>query len=151
MMTWARNGPSVGEIIEVEPVHFSSNNNVLGKNPIEWGGKHVLIETENLHLVFPKETREAINAHRGPFRLTSVDEPHPAIITGKDNGSLRVRYVTEEVKDESEGPSYEFETPEHDEPIEWEGTPQEIDESQASNRREIFTEEDRRGSKNDLL
>jgi hypothetical protein len=151
-MTWGRkSAPPIGDIIEVAPRNVSGRGNITGTNPTDWGKDFVIIAKKNLNLVLTERSCDLIEDGHGPFRLENTDEPHPAEVIEEDGEILRVKYIPENEVPEDNEPSYELPTPEHEEPIEWEGTQQEIDESETSDRREVFKEEDRRGSKNDLL
>jgi hypothetical protein len=144
-------GPNVGDIIMVKPIRVSKSGRVLGTNPTNYGN-HVFIENnENLEEILPDEILRAIKKGRSPFHIRCFDDSIPAEVVSLQDGSVIATVILEESHEKDEEASSTFESPERDEPIEWKGTPQEINPDKTKDRERVFNEEDRRGSKNDLL
>lgn len=143
--------PRSGDIVETKPVKFTSKSKILGTNPTN-GGEFVRIEKKNLDVVFPEEIIEAITQDNGPFVIDEVGSWPAEITEGDDKrGLLLVKLLPESEIAETDESGFEIDSPKREEPILWEGTPQSINPEDVKDRRSTFTEDDPRGSKNDLL
>lgn len=139
--------PKEGDILEVEPIYVTGDGGIQGESPIKG---QVVIRKENLHLALPNEIIESINEGRDKFRIRDVS-PHPAEIVAIYNGNYIVEYRSKSEVDAQEKATASIEGPDRDKPILWDGSSQNIDEDRTKNRTATFTEDDPRGSKNDLL
>jgi hypothetical protein len=143
-------GPNVGETIMVKPVRVSKSDRVLGTNPTNFGNYVFIKNDHSLEDILPDDILNAITKGRSPFHIRCFDDPLPAEVVSLQDGSVIVTMLPRGPNEEEDKNSI-FESPKREESIEWEGTPQEIDPEKTKNRERVFNEEDRRGSKNDLL
>lgn len=143
--------PEAGDIIKTEPTRVTSGDELLGDNPTSWGHNHVKIQKTNLDTVLPQDVIKSIKKHNGPFRIGNESNEWPAEIVRVGSGRYTVKLLdADEVQQDDEKEDI-ISSPNRKEPIEWQGTPQEVDSQQADKRSNTFHQDDPRGSKNDLL